>query len=73
LATYVPVVDPPLIVDSARKHGVADDDILRAFHHPVSYEDLDEGFTMIIGPSDRLSCWRSGSSTPITALSSCTR
>ncbi len=44
-------MEAPLIVDSARKHGVADDDVLHAFHHPVSYEDLDEGFTMIIGPS----------------------
>lgn len=44
-------MEVPLIVDSARKHGIADDDVLHAFHHPVSYEDLDEGFTMIIGPS----------------------
>ncbi len=44
-------VEVPLIVESARKHGIADDDVLHAFHHPVSFEDLDEGFTMIIGPS----------------------
>lgn len=44
-------VEAPLIVDSARKHGIADDDVLHAFHHPVSYEDLEEGFTTIIGPS----------------------
>lgn len=35
--------------DDARKHGIADDDMLHAFHHPISYEDLDEGFAMIIG------------------------
>ncbi len=45
------VVEPPLIVDSARKHGIADEDVLHAFNHPVRYEDLDEGFVMIIGPT----------------------
>ncbi len=41
----------PLITASARKHGVTDDDMLHAFNHPISYEDLDEGFVMIIGPT----------------------
>jgi hypothetical protein len=41
----------PLITASARKHGITDDDMLHAFNHPVSYEDLDEGFVMIIGPT----------------------
>jgi hypothetical protein len=41
----------PLIIASARKHGIADDDILHAFNHPVRYEDLDDGFVMIIGPT----------------------
>ncbi|HEY5855565.1 MAG TPA: hypothetical protein VIW24_16330 [Aldersonia sp.] len=41
----------PLIIVSARKHGVADDDILHAFNHPLRYEDLDDGFVMIIGPT----------------------
>jgi len=49
-ATYVGDVEP-LITASARKHGLADDDILHAFNHPISYEDLDEGFVMIIGPT----------------------
>jgi hypothetical protein len=40
-----------LIVDSARKHGIADEDVLHAFDHPVSYEDLDDGFVMVIGPT----------------------
>ena len=43
-------VESPLIVDSARKHDIADEDILHAFNHPVRYEDLDDGFVMIIGP-----------------------
>jgi hypothetical protein len=45
------VVEPPLIVDSARKHGIADEDVLHAFNNPVRYEDLDDGFVMIIGPT----------------------
>ena len=39
----------PLITASARKHGITDD-MLHAFNNPISYEDLDEGFVMIIGP-----------------------
>ncbi len=41
----------PLIIDSARKHGVADEDILHAFNHPMRYQDLDEGFVLVIGPT----------------------
>jgi hypothetical protein len=41
----------PLIIASARKHGIADDDIFHAFNHPISYEDLDDGLVMIIGPT----------------------
>lgn len=41
----------PLIIASARKHGLTDDDILHAFNHPISYEDLEDGFVMIIGPT----------------------
>ncbi len=39
----------PIIADSARKHGVSDDDILQAYANPIRVFDLDEGFTMIIG------------------------
>ena len=41
----------PIIADSARKHGVRDDDMLRAYDHPIRMYELDEGFTLIIGPS----------------------
>ena len=41
----------PIISDSARKHGVQDDDMLHAYDHPIRVFDLDEGFTLIIGPS----------------------
>jgi hypothetical protein len=40
----------PVIADSARKHGVADEDMLHAFRNPVRVEYLDEGLTMFIGP-----------------------
>jgi hypothetical protein len=43
-------VEPPVIADSARKHGVSDDDILHAFNNPIRVEDLDEGLTMLVGP-----------------------
>lgn len=40
----------PIIVASARKHGVRDDDMLHAFNNPIRAEDLDEGLTMLVGP-----------------------
>jgi hypothetical protein len=40
----------PLILDSARKHGVSDETILHAFNNAILAEDLDESFTMFIGP-----------------------
>lgn len=39
----------PVIADSARKHGVSDDDILHAYANPIRIFELDDGFTMIIG------------------------
>jgi len=39
----------PILAESARKHGVSDEDILRAYANPTRIFDLDEGFTMIIG------------------------
>ena len=44
-------VDAPLIATSARKHGIHDDDMIHAFNHPILVEDLDDGFTMFIGPN----------------------
>ncbi len=41
----------PIVTDSARKHDVADDDILHAYNHPIRIEDLDDGLFMIVGPS----------------------
>lgn len=40
----------PTIAESARKHGIGDDDILHAFDHPIRVEELDEGLLMFVGP-----------------------
>jgi len=42
-------VEAPLIAASARKHGIHDDDMLHAFDHPISVDDLDDGFMMFVG------------------------
>ena len=42
------VVDP-VILASARKHQVSDDDMLHAYRNPIRVFDLD-GLTMLIGP-----------------------
>lgn len=42
----------PLIAPSARKHGVADRDMLHAYRHPFRLFELDDGFTMVIGAND---------------------
>lgn len=42
----------PIIADSARKHRVRDDDMLHAYDHTVRMFDLDDGFTLIIGPAE---------------------
>lgn len=38
----------PIIAESARRHGMSDEDILHAYAHPIRVFELDEGFTMII-------------------------
>ena len=39
----------PVILASARKHGISDDDMLHAYRHPIRVFDLDD-LTMLIGP-----------------------
>lgn len=39
----------PVILASARKHGIDDDDMLHAYRHPIRVFDLDD-LTMLIGP-----------------------
>ena len=40
-----------LTADSARRHGIADEDMLHAIRNAIATEDLDDGFTMFIGPA----------------------
>ena len=40
----------PVIAESARKHGVEDEDMLHAFRNPVHVFDLDDGLTLTTGP-----------------------
>ena len=40
-----------VILESARKHGVVDDDMLHAYHNPIRVLDLDlDDLTMLVGP-----------------------
>ena len=39
----------PIIAESARRHGVSDEDMLHAYAHPIRVFELDDGFTMVIG------------------------
>ena len=39
----------PIIADSARKHGVSDEDMLHAYRNPIRVFELDDGFTLVIG------------------------
>ena len=39
----------PVILDSGRKHGITDDDMLHAYRNPIRVFDLD-GLIMLIGP-----------------------
>lgn len=42
--------DPePLVVDSARRHGVDDEDMLHALRHPARRFLVAEDMTMVIG------------------------
>jgi hypothetical protein len=39
----------PVILESARRHGIADHDMLHAYHNPIRVFDRD-GLTMLVGP-----------------------
>jgi hypothetical protein len=40
----------PIIVSTARKHGVSDQDMLHAYANPIRIYEVDEGLAMFIGP-----------------------
>lgn len=39
-----------VIADSARRHGISDEDIIHAYRNAVQADALDEGVTLLIGP-----------------------
>ncbi|MFQ5556872.1 MAG: hypothetical protein ACE5GB_05105 [Acidimicrobiales bacterium] len=41
--------DEPFIASSARRHGIADADMIHAFDNPVLVDHIDEDFTMLVG------------------------
>ena len=43
--------DDPLILPSARKHGVTDGDLLHAYRNPVPVWDLGDNGQMLVGPA----------------------
>ena len=38
----------PIILDSARKHGIRDEDMLHAYNHPIRVFEQDD-LTMLVG------------------------
>ncbi|MDR7303380.1 hypothetical protein [Haloactinomyces albus] len=40
----------PVILPSARRHGITDTDMRHAVRNPISAWEMDEGMTMLIGP-----------------------
>jgi hypothetical protein len=42
----------PVIMASARKHGIVDDDVLHAYRNPISVFDLGD-LTMLIGADQK--------------------
>ena len=62
----------PVIVASARKHGIADDDMLHAYRHPIRVFDLDD-LDMLMTPTPPDACSRSASPPLRVSSSSFTR
>jgi hypothetical protein len=44
-------VEEPIVADSALKHGLAREAVLHAFRNPIRAYDVDDGFTLLIGPA----------------------
>jgi hypothetical protein len=43
--------DEPIVLASAHRHGVQEEDMLPAVRHAVRWFTLDDEMTMVIGPS----------------------
>ncbi len=39
------------ILDSAHRHGIADEDIRHAVTNAIRHHDLDDGLVMVVGPT----------------------
>ena len=61
-----------IIAESARRHGVSDEDIRHAYAHPVRVFELDEGLAMIIGANQAAIIYEIGVVDGVLAPSSCT-
>ncbi|PZF84112.1 M23 family metallopeptidase [Jiangella anatolica] len=46
----IPSLTEPRIAPSARKHGVADDDMLHAYRCAIRFEEQDEQIVLLVGP-----------------------
>ncbi|MGH8947143.1 MAG: hypothetical protein ACRDVL_13475 [Acidimicrobiia bacterium] len=53
----------PVIVATARKHGISDDDMLHGYRNPIRVFALDD-LTMLIGPDKSGRCSKSESQRP---------
>jgi hypothetical protein len=62
----------PIIAESARRHGVSDEDMLHAYAQPIRVFELDNGFTMVIGSNHAAIILKSASWTESQPRSSCT-
>jgi hypothetical protein len=63
----------PIIAESARKHGVSDEDMLAAYANPFRVFELDEGFTMIVGANQAAIIFEVGVVDGAETSASCTR
>jgi hypothetical protein len=41
----------PVIAESARRHGIVDEDMRHAYRQPIMMWDVDEGMQMLVGPT----------------------
>ena len=61
-----------VIAESARRHGVSDEDIRHAYANPIRVFELDEGFMMLIGANHAAIIYELGIVDGEPAGSSCT-
>jgi hypothetical protein len=55
MSSYIDDIMDPVILASARKHGVTDEDMLHAYRHPIRVFEFDD-LTMLVGadPAGRM-------------------